>query len=1118
MARMEINALVDTGAAYFLMAKQIFDRLCQHTKRPRLLQPAGLVCGFGEKNLDVLGETEIHVDRTGPVRVLVTAGLAHEVILGCDAIVRGHGQLDYKNNTLNWYGKTLKLHPYPDHQPYAAVNIWLTTGLDTIDGTLSDFDDVLGMKDDGLGECDLLPFNIDTGSTRPIRQRPYRTPLHKRSIIEEQLQDMLDNGVIQPSQSPWASPITLVPKKDGTLRFCVDYRKLNAVTKKDAYPLPLIQDIFDQLEGAQLFSTLDLKSGYWQIPVATEDRHKTAFVCHAGQFEFRQMPFGAANAPAVFQRTMDHILHGLIGKFCFVYINDIVIYSRNPQEHASHLQAVLQRLREAGLRTKLSKCHFAQQEIKLLGYLVNEHGIRSDPEKTKAIANMRPPTRVTEVRSFLGMTGYYRQTIPDYAHIAAPLTALARKHVRWEWTAQCEQSFRTLQQQLQSDSALAFTRTDRPYQLFTDACDYAVGGILVQKGDDGIDRVVQYMYVSHQLPEQQRKWATIEKEAYAIVYCLNKLRQYLWGAEFEILMDHKPLKCLFQGEMATTKIQRWGVLIAEFGAPIRYKEGRKNVRADMLSRIRPMEVDAVDTANWIEPQADEVEWTLPLQFDGIDPKNLVRVQKTEFPNHWQEAQDEDNEDYEVRESILYSCRRPGPRQAAYRRVLLPALWHSPVIERCHQQTGHAGIWKTMRAIQECYVWPGMKKDVTQHLRSCAVCQIHKPTPQHVAHGRMPDPRYPHQIVSMYLTGPLTRSERGHAYLFTLIDHLTGWADAYPISNKKGETIADILHRDYFPRYGAPEILISDNGTEFVNSSVAALCKACDVERRMTTPYHPQSNGKIERFHRTLKGIIERLMTKTRANWESQLGPALSAYRNTVSSATGYTPFQALYGRQVRIPTSVAVQNATPGEPLADDRVAALARIWQGARTMLRQECETNENLQNRKALSEPLHTGDAVIVLYPGMHPSFQPRWDARWEIIHAKDPVYWIRHLPSGREKVIHREKLRRVPSDIDWAMAPRTLNGADPLTEPAALLNASELQATPTDTLGGVTAEPTDHDRLQECTPVPNAEAMETDESLQETAEPRRNPARKRRTPQHLACYTGYKCGRFASVDWLP
>ena len=273
----------------------------------------------------------------------------------------------------------------------------------------------------------------------------------------------------------------------------------------------------------------------------------------------------------------------------------------------------------------------------------------------------------------------------------------------------------------------------------------------------------------------------------------------------------------------------------------------------MLSRLQISHVASIVHKNYIEPQEGATSWSLPLDFDGIDKTALIEQQHRAFPAECQAAGDPDNEDYGFEDNVLFSTK----------------------------------------------------------LSFCGTCHTHRTRPGHVAHGRMPDPCYPHQYVGMDLIGPFTRSERGHVYMFTLIDHLTGWADAFPISNKRGSTIADILNREYFPRYSPPEVFISDNGTEFVNAPVSDLCKTWGVERRTTTVYHPQSNGKVERFHRTFKGLIERLMSTNKSNWVGQLGPALAAHRTTVSTATGYSPFQALYGRRPRIPTTLATNPPPP---------------------------------------------------------------------------------------------------------------------------------------------------------------------------------------------------------------
>ena len=287
------------------------------------------------------------------------------------------------------------------------------------------------------GRTELIKHQIDTGAAHPIRQPPRRIPQHLRVNVDEQIDSMLDNGIIEPSRSPWSSPIVVVPKKDGGIRFCVDYRRLNSVTIKDAYPLPQISDTLESLAGAKFFSTLDLASGYWQVGMHPDDQHKTAFASHRGLFEFKVLPFGLCNAPATFERLMEFVLAGLIGTSCLVYLDDIVIFSRTFEEHLARLREVLCRLRDAGLKVKPSKCFLFREEIAYLGHVVSAHGISTDPKKTEAIQDYPAPQNIQEVRRFVGFASYYRRFIPNFAELAAPLHQLTQKSTKFLWTKEC---------------------------------------------------------------------------------------------------------------------------------------------------------------------------------------------------------------------------------------------------------------------------------------------------------------------------------------------------------------------------------------------------------------------------------------------------------------------------------------------------------------------------------------------------------------------------------------------------------------------------------------------------------------------------------------------------------
>ena len=902
---------------------------------------------------------------------------------------------------MTWFGHNFPLFPCSNHIPISAFSTSFNTGSNDFDSLLNEFSDIFSSNKKDLPPCTLTQCKINTGSSPPIRQRAYRTPLAKREIVNREIDTMLRDKIIRPSSSPYASPITLVPKKDGTTRFCVDYRKLNQATIKDSHPLPLIQDIFDQLSGAKYFSTLDLKSGYWQIPVAKRDIKKTAFICHSGLYEFLRMPFGLANAPAIFQRTMERVLHGLIGKTCLVYLDDLVVFGTTPEDHLANLRLVFERLRKFNLTVKPSKCSFNKTEILLLGYVIDKNGIRSNPAKVAAIRDLPPPTKVSEVRTFLGMSGYYRNLVQNYAGIAQPLINLTKKNTKFIWSEECAKAFQKLKDILLSDVILTYPNTQKPYRLYTDASNYAIGSILVQLDDEGNEKVIQYL--SHALDTTQQKWPVIEKEAYAIVYSLQKLRPYLWGADFQIFTDHKPLKALFSQQIVNSKIQRWAVQISEFGAPIHYTDGKDNARADMLSRAVYHKSVPIDT--------NTVEWSLPLAFDGIDRDELISAQQAEFPSLINRAHEADG--YSFDNGVLLSHSRPGYEHACYPRIVLPRKWRQDVVEHRHVQIGHAAARRTLFHVQEAYVWSGMCKDIKEILEKCSSCQVFHQRKPHVHLGKMPMPSYPHQVVSMDIVGPFQRSKFSHRYLFTLIDHMTGWADAFPIAHKSGNIIADTLIKSYFPQYGYPELIISDNGKEFINSDVQNLLQHLDIKHHRTTVYHPQSNGKIERFHRSLKNILRKLMHANSTQWEYELPAALTAYRNTIHTSTGHSPFQALYGRTSRLPRQTAPQHTADSQP---DRLQTLYNTWRTARQHIQLNRTNNEKYIAKQPDAGELQVGDNVIVLKPGIPSTFTPRWSTQWTIIKQRHPTYWLRHNITSQEKILHREKLRLIPPDMIW------------------------------------------------------------------------------------------------------
>jgi len=732
-----------------------------------------------------------------------------------------------------------------------------------------------------------VKHEIITTEKIPTRQRPYRVAAKEREILEEQVEKMLKEDVIRPSSSPWSSPVILVKKKNGTWRFCVDYRRLNKITVKDVYPLPRIDDIMDSLQGSQFFTSIDMQSSYWQVEVKEEHKQKTAFITPEGLYEFNVMPFGLCNAPATFERLMDNVLRGLKWKTCLCYLDDVIIYSPDFKTHLIRLEAVLKCFDKAGLKLNNEKCKFGFEKLPLFGYIVDKNGIKPDPEKTLAIKNYPKPLNIKQVRSFLGLCSYYRKFIKGFSNIAHPLNDLTKKEEAFEWKQQQEDAFRNLKDVLSNPPVLRHYNPQSKTLLHTDASNIGLGAVLVQN-DDGTERVISY--ASRTLLPAEKNYTTTEKECLAVLWAITKFRPYLYGRPFSVMTDHHALCWLTGLKDPSGRLARWALRLQEYEVTICYKSGKEHADSDALSRgplaltEKNEDDDDVMFINAIETSKDT---------DGY----MENIKKLMKEKDGKRSAVEEN--FKLVGDHIYK-RNPSPIGQPWL-LIIPKEERRKVIEdhHCHITAGHLGITRTFKRLSSRFFWPSMLKSVEIFVKSCHLCQTRKIPPKRKAGLLQPIPptKEPFERIGIDLLGPLPLSKNRKRWIIVVTDYHTKFVETGALSNGTAIEVANFLVLKVILRHGAPMKLISDRGTQFMSNVMKQVLEKCHIEHNPTTGYHAQTNGLTERFNRTLANMLSMYVNQEHKDWDEILPYVTFAYNTSVQETTGYSPFFLLHARE-----------------------------------------------------------------------------------------------------------------------------------------------------------------------------------------------------------------------------
>lgn len=744
-------------------------------------------------------------------------------------------------------------------------------------------------------------IEIDPNAT-PKYFKARQVPLAMKDRVQKAIDELIaTNRIRRVDTSRWGTPIVPVIKPDGSIRITADYRiTLNPVISEVKHPLPLVTELFAKLSGGTVFTKLDLTNAYLQFQLDPGSRNLTTITTECGLFEFMSMPFGISTASSIFQREMDKLLSGL--SHVAVFQDDIVVTGRDRQHHDEKLDAVLLRLREAGLTLKREKCVIASDSVQYLGHMIDREGLRPIPERIIAINEMPAPQNVTQLKSFLGMINYYGHFLPNLATILAPLYKLLRKNEEWSWTKECQQTFNKAKELLKSSKVLTHYSTEHPIRVSADASGTGLGAVLSHV-IDGQERPVYY--ASRSLAPAETKYSQLDKEGLAIIFAIKKFQQYLFARHFEIVTDHKPLLTVFAPDkplsmFVPARMLRWKLLLSSHSYTITYKKGSSNSNADGLSRLplttsqashaeQPDIPDLCMMYHLPESPAGEGQAATPLTSKLVSAKSrtdpvIAKVVKALRTGNWPEMVEDIKTFYSRRLEMTVE----GDCLIWGNRLVVPEVLRDPILQHLHD--AHPGVVR-MKAMARLYIWwPSMDADITEICKSCVNCNTPITSPPASPVSPLLWPETPFYRIHMDLAGPF----KGKMFLI-IIDAYSKWLDVIPV--KKTTSTVMIKHlRRTIAQHGLPTYLVTDNGPQFTSEEFENFCKMNYISHRLVSVFHPRSNGQAEAAVKHFKYNMKKIASDVT---DTTLQRFIFAYRTTPHTTTGKTPASLLYGRELR---------------------------------------------------------------------------------------------------------------------------------------------------------------------------------------------------------------------------
>lgn len=816
--------------------------------------------------------------------------------------------------------------------------------------------------------------HIRTTPGPPVSCSPRRLAPDKLKIAKDEFAAMIQNGTARPSESPWASPLHLAPKKDNGWRPCGDYRMLNSRTIPDKYPIRHIHDFSYDISGCQVFSTIDLEKAYNQIPVNPEDIPKTSITTPFGLYEFPFMTFGLRNAAQTFQRFVDEMVRGL--DFCYAYLDDFLIYSRDEDSHKEHLHQLFTRLKEYGMVINTSKCVFGASEVTFLGYRISDKGTKPLPAKVDAIKDFPAPKNVRELRRFLGMINFYRRFIPRAAQTQAPLNALLTGSVKGShpvnFSTKEHDAFSQCKESLCQAALLAHPDSQARLAIVTDASDHAMGAVLQQQVNGQRQPLA---FFSRKLSPTQCKYSPYDRELLAIYEAIKYFRHMVEARVFTIYTDHKPICFAFQSRKDTCSPRQFRHLdfISQFTTDIRHISGKDNVVADPLSRIEEI-TQPIDLNKLASSQITDTELEQLLHSD-----TSLRLKKVKLPGTHAELYCDE------------STTTPRP--------YVTREFRRQVFESLHSLS-HPGANASIKLVTERFIWPSINKDCREWARSCLACQRAKVT-RHVSAplGTYRLPRSRFMFIHIDLIGPMPMSQ-GFKYCLTVIDRYTRWPEVIPLQEITAEAVAKALLHGWISRFGCPCDIVTDRGRQFESTLFQYLSRLVGFQHRRTTAYHPACNGLVERFHRQLKAAIT---CHANTNWVESLPLVLMGIRSAYKEDLNTSTAELVYGEPLRLPGEFLESNMRADETV--DVTEYITRLRKFAHNLTPVPASHHSNKRSIFVYKD-LSTTSHVFLRDDSSRPPLQPAYTGPYPVMQRDDKVFKIRM--NGKDVTVSIDRIK--------------------------------------------------------------------------------------------------------------